>query len=280
MTDSLAFLGPAGTYAEAAALACAQWWQREVDTQFQLRPYGSIFQALQAAATQECNFAIVPVENSIEGSVNMTLDTLWQFDTLQVQQAWVLPISHALLSQADDIQKIEAVYSHPQALAQCQGWLQKHLPQAKLVPTRSTTEALHHLEETPTRGAIASRRAAKIYHLPVLAHPINDHPDNCTRFWLMSSQQSSSGSHSSLAFSLPSNAPGALLKPLQFFAERNINMSRIESRPTKRALGEYVFFIDIERNLSSPDIDSGLEELKKYTETLKIFGSYSIHAAT
>lgn len=279
MTASLAFLGPAGTYAEAAALACAQWWQQEIDDHFQMCPYPSIAQALQAVNHQECDFAIVPVENSIEGSVSMTLDTLWQLDILQVQQAWILPISHALLSQANDIQQIEAVYSHPQALAQCQGWLERQLPQVKLVPTQSTTEALHYLKETSTIGAIASRRAAEIYQLPILAHPINDHPDNCTRFWLMSRQPSYSGSHSSLAFSLPSNVPGALLKPLQIFAARNINMSRIESRPTKRSLGEYVFFIDIERDLNCPDVRSGLEELEHCTETLKIFGSYSIHAA-
>ncbi len=280
MTASLAFLGPVGTYAEAAALACAQWWQQEIDDHFELCPYPSIAQALQAVADEKCDFAIVPVENSIEGSVSMTLDTLWQLDMLQVQQAWILPISHALLSEADDIQDIESVCSHPQALAQCQGWLEQQLPQVKLVPTRSTTEALHHLRETPSMGAIASRRAAEIYSLPILAHPINDHPDNCTRFWLMSQKHSYAGSHSSLAFSLPSNVPGALLKPLQIFAERHINMSRIESRPTKRSLGEYVFFIDIERDLQCPDVRSGLEELKGYTETLKIFGSYSIHSAS
>lgn len=280
MTVSLAFLGPTGTYAEAAALACAQWWQQEAQQHLTLRPYPSIAQALQAVAHRESELAIVPVENSIEGSVSMTLDTLWQLGNLQVQQAWVLPISHALLSQAQTIQDIEAVYSHPQALAQCQAWLEKQLPHVKLVPTRSTADALHHLDDTPTIGAIASQRAAQLYRLPILAHPINDHPDNCTRFWLLSQTPSFSGSHSSLAFSLPANVPGALLKPLQLFAERNINMSRIESRPTKRSLGEYLFFIDIERDLTCPDVCSGLKELERYTETLKVFGSYSIYAAT
>jgi len=206
----------------------------------------------------------------------MTLDTLWQQDTLRVQKALVLPISHALLSRANQISDIQVVYSHPQALAQCQIWLENTLPAVQLIPTSSTTEALQHLEDNWTIGAISSQRAAQIYNLPILAHPINDHPDNCTRFWVMSLEPSKGGSHTSLAFSVPANVPGALVKPLQVFANRGINLSRIESRPSKRSLGDYVFFIDIEADIASPEVQIALEELRTYTETLKIFGSYSI----
>lgn len=279
MTVSIAFLGPAGTYSEAAALACAHWWEQKTQAPVHLQPYASISQTLQSVVQGEATLAIVPVENSIEGSVTMTLDSLWHLDALQVQQAWVMPISHALLSRADAMGQLDAVYSHPQALAQCQGWLEAHLPTVKLIPTRSTTEALQHLDENRHIGAIASQRAAQLYQLPVLAHPINDHPDNCTRFWVMGLKPSHSGSHSSLAFSLPTNTPGALMKPLQILAERDINMSRIESRPTKRSLGEYLFFIDIEADLTDPAVKSALAELAQHTETLKIFGSYSAYSA-
>jgi prephenate dehydratase len=276
MDISIAYLGPAGTYAESAALACASWLERTSNRPSQLHPYPSIAQALKAAASGITQLAVVPVENSIEGGVTFTLDTLWQLDQLQIQRALVLPISHALIARATTIETIQTIYSHPQALAQCQGWLEQFLPAVQLIPTNSTTEAVQHLEDNPTVGAIASQRAAQLYQLPVLAYPINDHPDNCTRFWVLSTDPSVGGSHTSLAFSLPANVPGALVKPLQLFAERGLNMSRIESRPTKRSLGEYLFFIDVEANFQKPEIQTTLTELQQCTETLKIFGSYDI----
>jgi len=227
-------------------------------------------------AQAQAHLAVVPVENSIEGSVTSTLDMLWQLDTLQIQQALVLPIRHALLSRASTIEAIQTVYSHPQALAQCQGWLEKFLPSVQLVPTNSTTEALQHLDTDYTAGVITSQRAAQLYNLPVLASAINDYPDNCTRFWVVGKQLSTGGSHTSLAFSTPANVPGALVKPLQVFASRGINMSRIESRPTKRSLGEYLFFVDLEADASQASAQAALSELASHTEILKIFGSYNV----
>jgi prephenate dehydratase len=276
MTVSIAHLGPSGTYAESAALACAQLLKARTGEDTILCPYPSIIQTLRSVAEQQTHLAVVPVENSIEGGVGVTLDTLWQLNILQIQQALVLPISHALLSCATELGAIQAVYSHPQALAQCQEWLAKYLPSAQMIPASSTTEALQHLNQNSTIAAIASQRAAQLYQLPVLAYPINDHPDNCTRFWVLSSQASSSGSHSSLAFSIPANVPGALAKALQVFARRDLNLSRIESRPTKRSLGDYLFFIDIEASLQSDRLQSALLELQNYTEMLKVLGSYTI----
>jgi prephenate dehydratase len=227
---------------------------------------------------RHAQYAIVPVENSTEGSVTVTLDTLWQLDSLQIQQAWTLPISHALISKATTLDAIQEVYSHPQALAQCQEWLESNLSHVAQIQTRSTTEALQYIE-SPTVAAIASRRAAHLYGVPVLAHPINDRKDNCTRFWMLGLDPSQEGTHTSLAFSLPANVPGALLKPLEIFAHRGINLSRIESRPTKRSLGEYIFFLDLEANLSAPLVTEALEELQPHIETLKTFGSYSIFHA-
>ncbi len=276
MGRTIAYLGPPGTYTEAAALAWADLWQTRQGESCQLCPYPSISQALQAVASGQTSLAIVPVENSIQGSVTMTLDALWELELLQIQQALVLPISHALISKATGIDEISTIYSHPQALAQCQQWLERSRPEVQLIPTNSTAEALQHLEDDQTIGAIASQRAATLHNLPILAHPINDHPDNCTRFWGISLQPSPGGNFTSLAFDVPANTPGALVKPLQIFADRGINMSRIESRPTKRSLGEYVFFVDLEADASQETLQSALDELHSWTSTLKLFGSYTV----
>lgn len=275
MTLSIAHLGPSGTHAEAAALQYARWLAAEAQQGAELHPQVSIAQTLRAVAQGQVDLAVVPVENSIEGSVTMTLDTFWQLDGLQIQQALDLPIAHAFLSQSPTIANIQTVYSHPQALSQCQEWLEQHLPDAQLVPMKSTTEALKYLTETPSAGAISSRRAAELYNLPILACPINDHPDNCTRFWVVSMKPSQGGSHTSIAF-VVHDVPGALVKPLQIIADRQINMSRIESRPTKRSLGEYLFFVDLEADDHQPDFQQAMKELINVTATLKVLGSYSI----
>jgi prephenate dehydratase len=217
---------------------------------------------------------VVPVENSIEGSVAMTLDTIWQLSGLQIQQALILPIHHALISVATNLSQIETIYSHPQALAQCQEWLQQHLPQAERVAENSTTAALATLADYPQTAAISSVRAANLYDLPILAHPINDYPDNQTKFWAIGLAPSIVGKCTSVAFSLRSNSPGGLVTSLGFFASRELNLSRIESRPSKRSLGEYLFFIDIETDLHCPALKSAIADLTDYAETVKNFGSY------
>ncbi|TVP63264.1 MAG: prephenate dehydratase [Nodularia sp. (in: Bacteria)] len=282
MTISIAHLGPPGTYAEQATVFYANWLAKETDNKAMLCPYSSIAQSLQAVASGQTQLAVVPVENSIEGSVTMTMDTLWQLDNLRIQLALVMPIAHALISCAASLDSIQTVYSHPQALAQCQGWLGQFLPNVQLIPSNSTTEALERLDQNLTTAAIASSRAAQIYHLPILASNINDYPENCTRFWVVSQSQddliniSASASHTSLAFSVPANLPGALLKPLQVFAQLGINLSRIESRPTKRSLGEYLFFLDLEADVKQAQMQSALAQLSTYAEIIKIFGSYHV----
>lgn len=276
MNCSIAYLGPAGTNAEDAALQWANAVAQQTGQAPKLYPYPSIAQALKATANGQTFYAVVPVENSTEGGVTTTLDTLWQLQDLQIHCALVLPIAHALISRLESIGDIQTVYSHPQAIAQCQEWLERNVPKAKLVPTPSTSEALQRLEPGEPVAAIASQRAATLYNLPILALPINDRPDNCTRFWVVCLEPSPGGTHTSMAFSLLANLPGALVKPLQALATRNINMSRIESRPTKKSLGDYLFFIDIEADVKNTDVEEALKELQSYTETLKIFGSYKI----
>ena len=283
MTVSVAHLGPPGTYTEQATLAYVSRIMKGMGQEAILRPYPSIAQTLRAVSQSNVDLAVVPVENSIEGGVAITLDMLWQLDTLQIQLALVMPIDHAVLSHAQSLRDIQAVYSHPQALGQCQGWLEQFMPSVQLIPTNSTTEPLQKVEQDWTTGVIASLRAAQIYKIPVLAKAINDYPGNSTRFWVLGQGQSltnqhlsSHNVHTSLAFSTGANVPGSLVKPLQVFAQRGINLSRLESRPTKRSLGDYVFFVDLEADANSSPAKSALEELASYTEILKLFGSYSV----
>ncbi len=278
MNLKVAHLGPPGTYAEQAAFFYLNWLSTYQGISASLSPYSTIAQSLQAVADKQNQVAVVPVENSIEGSVNMTLDSLWQLESLKIQLALILPIQHTLISYATNLDTIKTVYSHPQALAQCQGWLSQFLPNVNLIPSNSTTEALQILEQEATTAAISSSRAAQLYNLPILAKGINDYPENCTRFWVVSTEENSpiDCTHTSLAFSVPANIPGALMKALEVFARLGINLSRIESRPTKRSLGEYLFYLDIEADVNAQMMKSALGELQNYTEILKIFGSYSV----
>jgi prephenate dehydratase len=282
MNLKIAHLGPPGTYAEQAAFLYLNWLNthKKLTNQetLELCPYSSIAKSLQAVADKQAEIAVVPVENSIEGSVNMTLDSLWKLDKLKIKLALVLPIQHTLISHATSVDTIENVYSHPQALAQCQEWLSQFLPNVNLIPSNSTTEALDRLGEDLTAAAISSSRAAQLYNLPIMARGINDYPENCTRFWVVSTEENNplDCTHTTLAFSLAANIPGALMKVLEVFARLGLNLSRIESRPTKRSLGEYLFYLDIEADANGQIMKSALEELQNYTEILKIFGSYSV----
>lgn len=283
MTVTIAYLGPEGTYTQLAALAYSLDLERRSSPPVNLLAFPSIPRAMQATADGVTTLTIVPVENSTEGGVTTTLDTLWQLQQLKIHHALVMPIRHGLLSQATRLSAIGAVYSHPQALSQCQRWLEHNLPHAQLIATRSTTEALEHLADNITVAAISSEWAAQLYNLPILAHNINDHSDNCTKFWVLKGDNretnTSHGQYTSLAFSLPVNSPGALLKPLDVFARSGINLSRIESRPTKRSLGEYLFFVDLETNAHSQVGQQTLNELLGCTESLVNFGTYDLVTA-
>lgn len=276
MTIKIAYLGPAGTYTENAALNYSHWLAQKRQEETQLSPYPSISQTLHAVADRQCDLGVVPVENSIQGSVAITLDLVWELNSLKIQRALVLPIRHYLLSYGDNIDDITRVYSHPQALAQCQKWLEKHLPQAEPIAMNSTTEAIAQLRAHPHTAAISSQRAAQLYDVPIVAENIQDYPDNATRFWVLGPNLESYGDQLSLGCSVPVNCPGALVELLQVFAQRKINLTRIESRPTKRSLGEYLFFLDLAGDLRSLEMQAAIGELKHHTEVLKIFGNYHI----
>ena len=268
-----AFLGPAGTYGEQATRQLAEL---EGVANPELVPQLGIRAVVQALAQGNCDAAVVPVENSVEGGVTACLDALWEHPDLSVARALVLPIRHALLGSGP-IAGVSEVLSHPQALAQCSQWLSEHLPQALQLPTSSTAEAARMVAGSRFRAAIASQQAGTEHGLLELAYPINDVAGNCTRFLLLRrGPRSSDGPMASLAFSLHSNQPGALLEALGCFAQRGLNMGRIESRPSKREMGEYIFFVDLELPDGSTPLEAALAELAPLCEHLALFGAYPI----
>jgi len=269
----IAFLGPVGTYGEQAAIRLCELESIEAP---QLLPQVGIRAVVRALAEGRCDAAVVPVENSVEGGVTACMDALWEHPELRVARALVLPIRHALLGSGA-IEGVSEVLSHPQALAQCSQWLGDHLPTALQLPTSSTADAARMVAGSRFRAAIASLQAAEEHGLDVLAYPINDVVGNCTRFLLLrQGERTLDGPLASLAFSLHANQPGALLEALACFAHRGLNMTRIESRPSKREMGEYIFFVDLELSQGKEPLLQVLEELKPLCEHLAVFGAYPI----
>jgi prephenate dehydratase len=273
LTMRLAFLGPVGTYGEQAALRLAAL----EGITAKLVPKSGIRAVIQAVAGGDCDAAVVPVENSVEGGVTACLDALWEHPDLRVARALVLPIRHALVGTGPQ-QGISEVLSHPQALAQCSQWLAQNLGSALQLPTSSTAEAARLVRGSRFRAAIASREAAQEHGLEVLAYPVNDVPGNCTRFLLLRrGDRYLEGPLASLAFSLKANRPGALLEALACFSHQGLNMTRIESRPSKRELGEYIFFVDLELPADPVlPVEKALAELRPLCEHLAVFGAYPL----
>jgi len=263
MRKQVAYLGPKGTYAEKAAhiLSKLAGFQTPIFV-----PCNGLNSVIKSIAYNKCDAAVVPIENSVEGGVTATLDSLWKFPDININKAIVLPIKHALISNGE-ISDISEVLSHPQALAQCSEWLSEHLPDAITLPTNSTSEAVNMIKGSTFRAAIGSKSLIEIEGLKELAFPINDVPGNCTRFVLLSKESISSKVNiASFAFSLLSNKPGALLKALNYIAEFGFNMSKIESRPSKRELGEYIIYVDLE--IKSEKRIEAILELKEHIKPL------------
>ena len=276
MPTRVAYLGPEGTYAEQAAHSLARL-EKLVEPVFV--PCIGLRSVIEHVAKKLCEAAVVPIENSVEGGVTASMDALWSHPELYIRRALIIPIRHCLVSSGS-IDQISEVLSHPQALAQCSGWLNQNLPNALQLPTNSTAEAVRMVRNSKFRAAIASKPKNNSFDLNQLAYPINDVPGNRTRFVLLQRQERvGNGDLASLAFSLIDNKPGALLNALSSIADLGLNMSRIESRPSKRELGEYVFFVDIETSNCAEDSHVKLlERLRPLCEHIVHFGSYPTSA--
>ncbi len=263
MPKQVAYLGPQGTYAEKAAHILSKLANLQTPI---FVPCNGLHSVIKSIAYNNCDAAVVPIENSVEGGVTATLDALWKFPDININKAIVLPIKHALISNGE-MSNISEVLSHPQALAQCSEWLSENLPNAITLPTNSTSEAVNMVNGSKFRAAIGSKSLIKIEGLKELAFPINDVPGNCTRFVLISKESNSGLANiASFAFSLLSNKPGALLEAINYIADFGFNMSKIESRPSKRELGEYIIYIDLE--IKNQDNFGNFLELKNNLKPL------------
>lgn len=266
------FLGPSGTFSEMAALVYA-------GKKTPLAPYETIYDLILAADRQEVAEAVVPLENSIEGSINLTSDMLVKEVDLQIDREIVLNIHHYLLGwPGTRLDQVSEVFSIPQASGQCHQWLRKNLPQAKIHATESTAQAVELVERSKNfwQAAIGTKRAGEIYKLRILASHINDYKENQTRFVVLTKQDHAPTGRdkTSMAFSTLRDRPGGLYEILGEFAGRGINLTRIESRPSRKMLGDYVFFIDLEGHRSEKRIAEALTNVRKKASFFKLLGSY------
>jgi chorismate mutase/prephenate dehydratase len=263
---NVAYLGPEGTFTQAAAL---KQFGHAVQT-LALDSLDDVFREVESGAA---DYGVVPVENSTEGVISHTLD-LFQQSSLSICGEVELRIHHHLMVKHGDV-KITRVLAHQQALAQCRGWLEANLPDAIHVAVGSNAEAARLASTDETAAAIASDTAAELYGLEITARNIEDQPDNTTRFLVIGSQAVQSGGNdkTSLLVSV-NNRPGALHDLLQPIAEHKISMTRIESRPSRQAMWEYVFYIDVDGHRDDAAVAAALAALEDKAFSVKVLGSY------
>ncbi len=266
-TLNIGFLGPEGTFTQSAAL---KHFGHSVKT----TPLATISEVFREVESGNLDYGVVPVENSTEGVINHTLDLFMQ-SPLKISGEVELRIHHHLLSKIENQSDIKRVYSHQQSLAQCREWLDTHLPQAERIAVSSNAEAAKRVCEQEGTAAIAGETAAEVYHLPCLVKNIEDDPDNTTRFLIIGLHDvPPSGTNKTTILVSAGNKVGTLYHLLEPFVKNKISMNRIESRPSRRGMWDYVFFIDINGHKSDQDVSTALSELEKEAMTVKVLGSY------
>ena len=263
----IGYLGPEGTFTEAAAL-------KQFGHAVTSVPMPAISDVFQEVENGGCQYGVVPVENSSEGVVSHTLDRFLN-SPLQICGEVTLRIHHNLLGLGGGLDGIDTVYSHQQSLAQCRGWLDRHLPRAERIAVASNAEAARLAAAADTTAAIAGAMAAERYGLGVLVPNIEDEPDNTTRFLVIGQQGAApSGDDKTSLLLSTRNEAGGLYQLLEPFAEHGISMTRIESRPSRRGNWDYVFFVDINGHRDDPGVAVALAELKRKAGMYKVLGSY------
>ena len=270
----IGYLGPRGTFSEEAALSALKINENN------LVSYPSAAAVIKAVDDGDViKQGIVPVENSIEGSVNVTLDTLVfdSSDDVLIQKEIISNIHHSLIAPAKTgIKDIKRVYSHPQAAAQCRKYIKKELPNADVIASSSTAEAAKIAYEQNNSAAIGTKLASKLYNLEQIDNNIEDFKENKTRFVLIGKEQAkrTRKDKTSIACFIKKDQPGMLLQILQEFADRDINLTKIQSRPTKKALGEYYFWIDLEGHIKDEIVGELLDCLNHKLRKVRFLGSY------
>ncbi|NIO40267.1 MAG: prephenate dehydratase [Burkholderiales bacterium] len=269
---SVACLGPRGTFSEEAL-------GKHFGGQVPRVMCASIDEVFRNVESGTVGFGVVPVENSTEGGVGRSMDLLL-LTPLAVCGEVVLPVHQNLLSKVTRHETLRRIYSHAQSLAQCNLWLSQHLPNVERVPVASNAEAARRAADDADAAAIAGRAAAEHYGLSILASSIEDDPNNTTRFFVIGAQQVRPSGRDKTSFVMASqNKPGAIFDLLEPLARHQVSMTRLESRPSRTGLWEYVFFVDVEGHQEEANVDAALADIRARAGFLKILGSYPVAVA-
>ncbi len=265
---TIAYLGTEGSFSHMAA-------NKKFGSQVQYSSCQSISDVFQKVEHGQCDYGVVPIENSVEGAVTHTFDLLVESE-LKICAQVMLKISHNLISKTN-LAEIKNVYSNPQVFGQCRNWLSRYMPNAGEIWVASTTEAIQKAAKQKYAAAIASSLAAKVYNVPIIQANIQDIAHNTTRFFVISTQDvpPTGKDRTSLLFSIKDRV-GALHAMLTPFADNHINLSKIESRPSKKKAWDYYFFVDIEGHRLDKKVMKALDKLEEMCKYLKIVGSYPI----
>ena len=263
----VAYLGPEGTFTQQAV---HRHFGHSVHA-LSMPAIDSVFEQVQSG---DADFGVVPVENSTQGIVSHTLD-MFLLSDLKICGEIELRVHQNLLTLAKSLDQIERVYSHEQSLSQCKGWLRAHLPGVELIAVGSNSEAARRVRNAPEAAAIAGRSAAEVYGLPVLFSDIEDHPDNTTRFLVIGRKIfAPSGNDKTTLLLSGHEGPGLLHSLLEPFQVHGLNMTRIESRPSRLGKWAYVFFVDVEGHAEEPALAAALADLEKVSKLSRVLGSY------
>ncbi len=263
----IAFLGPEGTFTQQAAY-------KHFGHAVKAAPFSAIDEIFRAVASDACQFGVVPVENSTEGVVTHTLDSFLG-SSLLISGEVILRIHHNLLSRCKGLEEVKEIFSHQQSLSQCREWLDRFLPRARRTAVSSNAEGARLAAIVPESAAIAGEVAAELYQLQILEHNIEDDPDNTTRFLVIGKQEvAPTGEDKTSLLISTGNRPGALYEILQPFAEYGISMTKIESRPSRRGMWDYVFFVDLEGHRHDAKVAEALKALREKAQWVKWLGSY------
>tara|TARA_A100001037_G_scaffold97100_1_gene88470 strand:+ start:5289 stop:6137 length:849 start_codon:yes stop_codon:yes gene_type:complete len=268
MTRTIAYLGPAGTFTELAA--------QLYDSEANLVPQPS-FRAVYDSVGIDSDLAVLPIENSLNGSVVDTLDLLIHDPSLIICDEVIIKIEHHfILDPNTDVNNIENIYSHPQALAQCKLFIESHFPNANLVASLSTASAVEQIKGDSSGAAIGNRGSAELYGMKIIHQSIQDNSSNVTRFVVLGKDytDSSGSDKTSLCFTYDVDKPGQLYDTLGIFASNNINLIKIESRPSREGLGQYIFLIDFDGHQNDENIKHVMKKLRNQTSQIRVFGSY------
>jgi chorismate mutase/prephenate dehydratase len=264
----IAFLGPEGTWAHQAALL-------EFGNSSPLLPAKNISEIFNEVEYSNCDFGVVPIENSMEGTVPQTLDRFIDSNLLIAREIFV-PITYVLAAKERTVlNDIKKVYSHPQAIAQCRRWIREKLPNAMTVDTDSTSQAAKIVQQASSSVAIVSELAARLYKLKILANRLEENPNNVTRFVVIGKimPDRTDNDKTSIIFAVKHRA-GTLYSALKPFSDYRVNLTKIESRPLKKKAWEYLFFVDIDGHIEDQKIKKAIASLKQHTVFFKFLGSY------